>query len=473
MSRDELCRWPAAALAAAIARREVSPVEAVGAVLDRIGRLDPALGAYVTVAAEPARAAARVAEAALRRGAPRGRLHGVPVSVKDTLWTAGLRTTMGSAIHADFVPPEDAAVVARLRAAGAIVIGKTATPEFAHKGTTDGPLLGVRRNPWSPAHTCGGSSGGAAIAVATGLGPLAVGTDEGGSIRIPASFCGIVGLKPTFGLVPRYPVGPAELLTHLGPLARTVADAALFLDAVAGRDGRDPGSVASPARSYVAALGRPPRRLRVAWSPRLGYAAVDPEVLRVTTAAVHALDDLAWEVEEADPGFADPAAVQDAFRYPGLAAALADRLPEWGNRMDPSLVALVEHGLRMSAVEVALAQLARQALVAGLHAFFRRFDLLVTPAVAVPPFPAGGPAPGAVAGAPVGRRGWSPFSYPFNLTGNPAITVPAGFSADGLPVGLQLVGRRFEDARLLAAAAALEAARPWADRWPPAPAATG
>jgi aspartyl-tRNA(Asn)/glutamyl-tRNA(Gln) amidotransferase subunit A len=387
--------------------------------------------------------------------------------VKDTLWTAGVRTTMGSVIHADFVPAEDAVVVARLRAAGAIVLGKTTTPEYAFKGQTDSVLFGVTRNPWSLAHTPGGSTGGGAAAVAAGLGPLAVGTDEGGSIRLPASFSGIVGLKPTFGLVPRVPVGVAELLTHIGPLARTVEDCALFLAVAAGRDDRDGWSAPAPPADYVAELGRPPGRLRVAWSPRLGYAAVDPEVLRVTGAAVARLPALGWSVEEADPGFEDPAAISDAFRYPPLAVALAEHLPRHRARMDPGLVALVELGQRMSGEDVARALLRRHALWAQVEAFFRRYDLLATPVVAVPPLRADGPPPTEIAGRAVGRRGWIPFTYPFNLTGQPAIAVPGGFTADGLPIGLQLVGRRFEDGLVLRAAAAIEAAWPWADRRPP------
>jgi aspartyl-tRNA(Asn)/glutamyl-tRNA(Gln) amidotransferase subunit A len=235
MSQDELCYWSATALREAIARKHVSPVEVVDAILGQIERLNPMLNAYCTVTAEQARQEARIAELKVLRGEALGPLHGVPVSVKDTVWTAGVRTTMASAIYADFVPTEDAVIVARLRAAGAIPLGKTTTPEFAHKGMTDSPLFGVTRNPWSTAHTCGGSSGGAGVSVASGMGPLAVGTDEGGSIRIPASFCGVVGLKSTFGLIPRVPLGVAELLTHLGPLTRTVADAALFLTATAGR----------------------------------------------------------------------------------------------------------------------------------------------------------------------------------------------------------------------------------------------
>jgi aspartyl-tRNA(Asn)/glutamyl-tRNA(Gln) amidotransferase subunit A len=467
MTRDQIPYAPATALAGAIRQKAVSPVEVVDALLARIERVNPAINAYCTVTADAARAAARDAEARLARGGPLGPLHGVPVSVKDTLWTAGVRTTMGSVIHADFVPAEDALVVARLKAAGAIVLGKTTTPEYAFKGLTDSALFGVTRNPWSLAHTPGGSSGGAGAAVAAGLGPIGVGTDEGGSIRLPASFSGVVGLKPTFGLVPRVPVGVAELLTHIGPLARTVADCALFLTVAAGRDDRDGWSAPAPPADYLAELGRPPGALRVAWSPRLGYAAVDPEVLRVTGAAAARLPALGWTVEEADPGFEDPAAISDAFRYPLLAAALGDHLAAHRARMDPGLVALVEWGQRMTGEDVARALLGRHALWAWVEAFFRRYDLLVTPMIAVPPFRADAAPPTEIAGRAVGRRGWMPFTYPFNLTGQPAISLPCGWTAEGLPIGLQLVGRRFEDALVLRAAAAFEAAWPWADRRPP------
>ena len=466
VERTEPWAWPAAALAEAIARKKLSPVEVVEATLARMARLNPSLNAFCTVTAERARDEARRAEHAVMRGGPLGRLHGVPFSVKDTLDTAGVRTTMGALRFADRVPDEDAVVVARLRAAGAILVGKTTTPEFAHKGVTDSALFGVTRNPWALDHTCGGSSGGAAVAAATGMGPLAVGTDEGGSIRIPGSYCGVVGLKPSFGLIPRVPVGVAELLTHLGPLCRTVEDAALFLSVTAGRDDRDGWSVPGELPNYAQAVRRPPTGLRVAWSPRLGYAAADPEVVRVTGAAVARLAELGWTVEEADPGFDDPAEVADAFRYPGLAAAIGDDLERERARMDPSLVAIVEAGRRMTAVQVAQAATRRHALWAQLDRFFERHDLLVTPAVAVPPFLIGTPPPREIDGRTVGWRGWIAYTYPFNVTGVPAIVLPAGRTVAGLPVGLQLVGRRLDDARLLAAAAAFESAAPWADRWP-------
>lgn len=467
-ARTEPWTWPAARLAEAIARKELSPVEVVEEVLARIERLNGRLNAFCTVTAEAARADARRAEDAVMRGEPLGCLHGVPVSVKDTLDTAGVRTTLGSARFADRVPAADALVVARLRAAGAILVGKTTTPELAHKGVTESALFGVTRNPWAPDHTCGGSSGGAAVAVATGMGPLGLGTDEGGSIRIPASYCGVVGLKPTFGLIARVPVGVAEVLTHLGPLCRTVEDAALFLSATAGRDDRDGWSLPVEPTDYTRALARPPARLRVAWSPRLGHAAVDPEVVGTTAAAVRGLTALGWTVEEADPGFDDPADVADAFRYPGLAAAVGDDLDRERGRMDPSLVALVEAGRRMTAEQVARAAVRRHALWAQLSRFFEHHDLLATPAVAVPPFRVGQAPPREIDGRAVGVRGWIAFTYPFNVAGVPAIVVPAGRTTAGLPVGLQFVARRLDDARLLAAAAAFEAAAPWADRWPAA-----
>jgi aspartyl-tRNA(Asn)/glutamyl-tRNA(Gln) amidotransferase subunit A len=466
MSRDELCYWSATALAAAIARKEISPVEVVDATLQQIERLNPTLNAYCTITADAARQTAHAAEQRVMRGEPLGILHGVPISVKDTLWTAGVRTTMGSAIYADFTPTEDALIVARLKAAGAILLGKTTTPEFAHKGLTDSPLLGVTRNPWSPAHTCGGSSGGAGAAVAAGMGPLGVGTDEGGSIRIPASFCGLVGLKSTYGLIPRVPLGVAELLTHLGPLTRTVADAALFLTATAGRDDRDGWSITHPASDYVSQLAEPIHSLRAAWSPTLGYAVVDPEVRRLCDAAVQLLPGVGWIVEQVDPDFGNLDTVADAFRHPGLAAALGEHLPTWREKMDPSLMALIENGQRLNAVDVAQALFQRQILWARAHQFFQRYDLLITPTVAIPPFAAGAPAPTHVAGQPVTRRGWTAFTYPFNLTGQPAITVPCGWTAEGLPVGLQLVGRRLEDGLVLRAAAAFEAAAPWAHKRP-------
>lgn len=432
-------------LAALIRNREVSPVEVVQAALDRIDRLDPDLRAFVTVDYEGALAAAREAE----RSEPAGPLHGVPVAVKDLSLTRGLRTTFGSLLHRDFVPDQDSVSVERLRAAGAILVGKTNTPEFGYKGVTDNRLGPPTVNPWNRERTAGGSSGGSAAAVAAGLVPLAEGTDGAGSIRIPACFCGVVGLKPTFGRVPRHPVPDLYYtLSHTGPIACTVADAALMLEVLAGPDSRDPWSL----DDFPAA--REPRR--VAWSPDLGYAQVEPEVARVAREAVARLP---YEVEEADPGFPDPEEVELGIWRTVYAARFGPLPPEVRERMDPLLAAIVDEGMAMPAWELAKQSLERTRLWETLERFFGRYDLLVTPTMPVEAFPASQQRPDTVDKATL--FGWTPFTYPFNLTGLPAVTVPAGLTRSGLPVGLQIVGRRGADRQVLLAAAAFERAAPW------------
>ncbi|MEK7220064.1 MAG: amidase family protein, partial [candidate division NC10 bacterium] len=305
MHADDLASMPASELSAAIRAKRVSPVEVVEAVLDRIERLNPRLNAYCTVTAESARREAAAAEAAVMRGDALGPLHGVPVSVKDLVITRGVRTTFGSRIYENNVPQEDAPLVERLKAAGAILVGKTTTPEFGWKGVTDSPLLGITRNPWNPERTPGGSSGGAGAAVAAGLAPLAVGTDGGGSIRIPGSFCGVFGLKPTYGVIPVYPASATGTLSHAGPMTRTVRDAALMLQVMAGPDDRDPLSFPLEGMDFVAGLEGEIHGLRVAWSPTLGYAVVDPEVRLVTEAAAKRFSDLGCRVEEVNRVFDD------------------------------------------------------------------------------------------------------------------------------------------------------------------------
>lgn len=464
MRVDDLAFVSAADLAGEIRAKKLSPVEVVEAVLDRIGRLNPRLNAYATVTAEAARREARAAEAAVMRGERLGPLHGVPVSVKDLVITKGVRTTFGSRIYAQYLPEEDAPLVERLRAAGAILVGKTTTPEFGWKGTTDSPLFGITRNPWNLDRSPGGSSGGAGAAVAAGLAPLAVGTDGGGSIRIPGSFCGVFGLKPTFGLVPVYPASATGSLSHAGPMTRTVRDAALMLQVMAGRDDRDPLSFPWSGEDLTTGLERGARGLRVAWSPTLGYAAVDPEVQRLTEAAAQRFADLGCSVEQVDRVFDDPDPIWAPLFYGAMAARFHDLLPEWRKRMDPGLVQVVEEGSRMSAVQFAQAGLARGAFSEAVRRFFLAYDLLLTPTLAVPPFAAGQERPADDRGG--SRLAWVAFTYPFNLTGYPAATVPCGFTADRLPVGLQIVGRRLEDAMVLRAAAAFEAAAPWSDRRP-------
>jgi Asp-tRNA(Asn)/Glu-tRNA(Gln) amidotransferase A subunit family amidase len=460
---------PATVLAAAIRARTLSPVEVTRAILERIEAVNPRVNAYCTVVAEAALAQARRAEAAVMHGESLGPLHGVPISFKDLTPTAGIRTTFGSKVFEHNVPDADALVVERGRRAGAIVLGKTNTPEFGCKGVTDNRVFGPTRNPWKLDRTAGGSSGGAAAALAAGLGPLAEGSDLGGSIRIPASCCGVVGLKPSVGRVARYPQPNGFTgFSVLGPMARTVADAALLLGVMAGPDDRDPSSLPATGEDWGRAAEGGIRGLRVAWSPDLGYAAVDPEVRVLCETAVKVFETLDAVVEESHPGFDNPEPLLLDLNAPLRAAVLAEHVARWKDEMDPFLVEQLERAGRATAVDYERATHRRTAFWHVVRRFFERYDLLLTPTIAVPPFEVGLNFPAGIAGKPsASPLDWMPFTFPFNLSAQPAISVPCGWTADGLPVGLQLVGRRHADATVLRAAAAFEAAAPWAHRRPP------
>ena len=476
-----LCAMGAGAIAEAVRSRTVSPVEVVEAALARMDALEPQLHAFCTPTPELARAQARALEAALRGGEAVGPLAGVPLGVKDLICTAGIRTVSGSPAYLDFVPEEDDVVVERLRAAGAIILGKTNVPEFGYSGVGHGPVFETTRNPWNTAMTSGGSSAGSAAAVAAGMCPFALGSDGGGSVRIPAAHCGLVGMKASMGRVPLYPgcrderypgVSGWESLEHIGPIARSVADAALMLSVIAGPDGRDRHSLPPAEFDWRAAAAEPDvRGLRVAYSADWGHAAVDPEVRRVVGEAVGVFErDLGCVVERADPSFGDE---QEAFWT--LVAAETDlagmraMVEAHGPRMSPHVVALVTRP--WTAEAFATANVRRKALVNAMWRFMRGYDLLLTPTLAVPPFPVHMQGPERIDGRMVGSAAWLAFTFPMNMTGQPAISVPAGMTADNLPVGLQIVGRHLGYATVLRAAAAFERARPWSGRVPPVVAA--
>jgi aspartyl-tRNA(Asn)/glutamyl-tRNA(Gln) amidotransferase subunit A len=466
MTDLDLCYMPAIEMAAAIRAKKLSPVELVEALYARIHELNPKLNAYCTPTEDAARRGAHEAAAALMRGDPLGPLHGVPVSIKDLLITNGVRTMRGSPIYEQFIPAEDAPAVEKLLAAGALMLGKTTTPEFGFKGMTDSPVTGISRNPWNLERTPGGSSGGAAASVAAGMGPLAVGTDGGGSIRIPGSFCGVFGLKASFGRVAAYPPSAVALVSHTGPLTRTVRDAALMLTVMAGPDERDLGSLPADGTDYVAACDGDVKGLRVAYSANLGYAPVDPEVSRLCGAAALVFaSELGCHVEAADPGFANPARFFNTIWVGGLGSYLRPYLEAWESRMDPALVAMVKEVDNLTAADYGSALSQRLALWDVARKFFDQYDLLLTPTMPMVAFPVDAP-PTEIAGQKVEGLGWTPFTFPFNLTGQPAATVPCGFSTGGLPVGLQIVGRRYADGLVLRASAAFEAARPWAGKRP-------
>jgi amidase len=473
MTNDELCFTPATRLVSLIRRRQVSPLEVVRAVLERIERVNPALNAYCTVAAEHALAAARAATRAVTRRGPLGPLHGVPVSIKDLTPTKGIRTTWGSKIFESHVPEEDAVVVERLKAAGAIVIGKTNTSEFGAGANTFNAVFGVTRNPWNPALTCGGSTGGGAVALATGMGPLAQGTDLGGSLRIPAAFCGVVGLRPSPGLVPAYPVPVAwDGYSVTGPMARTVGDLALMLSAIAGPDPRSPISYSVDARTFTAAVRRPTLRgARIAWSPDLGITPVDHEIRRVAESATLVLRRLGARVEEAHPDFSGLPEIVLASRGFSMVARHEEKLPKWREVMEENLVKNIEYGLTLRASDVARAERARSELWERVRTFQEYYDFIVTPTTAVGPFPVETTYPREINGVPMSNYiQWVLLTYAFTVVGLPAISVPCGFTRAGLPVGLQIAGRWRDEASVLRAAAAFEAAAPWADRRPPDPA---
>ena len=471
MSRD-LCLLSATELHRRYRARALSPLEVMQAVLARIDAVNPALNAYVTLARDPALAAARKATRALGKGVPLPPLHGVPVSIKDLTPTRGIRTTWGSKIFADHVPDEDALLVRRLKAAGAIVVGKTNTPEFGAGGNTFDEVFGATRNPWNPALTCGGSSGGAAVALATGMGPLAEGSDLGGSLRMPAAFCGVVGFRTSPGLIPKYPADLAwDSLSVTGPMARTVADVALMLSVIAGPDDRAPLSYPVDTRQFPRAVKAPSvKGWRVAWTPDLsGLIPVDDEIVRVAAAATGVFRALGARVESACPDFSEVHEIVLASRGVSMVARHADKLPTWRGQMQKGLVWNIDQGLALTSRDIARGEILRSQLWQRVRTFMETRELLILPTTAVPPFPVEQAHPTEINGKPLDTYiQWAYLTYGITLTGLPAISVPCGFTRSGLPVGLQIVGRRQQEVAVLRAAAAFEAAAPWADHLPPA-----
>ena len=464
MSTTDLTQRTAHELLQLYRTGQASPVEATQAVLARIERLNPKINAFCLVDADAALASARASESRWQAhrssGAPVGELDGVPTSIKDLILTRGWPTLRGSrTVEPRQAWDVDAPATARLREAGAVLLGKTTTPEFGCKGETNSPATGITRNPWNLECTPGGSSGGAASAIAAGLGPLAVGTDGAGSVRIPAAFCGNVGLKPSFGRVPAYPLSPFGSVAHLGPHTMSVRDAALMMNVLKKPDARDWTALPPNATDYTLGLDDGIRGLRIAYSPTLGYASnVHPEIAAAVEAAVQQLQALGAHVEQVDPGFEDPLEITTGLWFLGAHTVWSGLTPEQQAVTDPDFCAEAALGAQLSASQVQQLNLRRGALGSHMRQFMQRYDLLVTPSVSIPAFEAR-PA-GAVPMDPVSMLGWTPFSYPFNLTQQPAISVPCGLTQSGLPMGLQIVGPMFGDALVLRAARAYESVRP-------------
>lgn len=471
----DLTQLPATELARLIRTGSVSAVDVTEAALTRVEALDADLHAFCEPTPELARSTAREVDDALARGEEVGPLAGVPIAVKDLIATKGIITRSGSPAYRDFVPDEDDIVVERVKAAGAVILGKTTVPEFGYSGVGHSPVSPAARNPWNPAMTPGGSSAGSGVAVATGMAPLALGSDGGGSIRIPAAHCGLFGFKASMGRVPAYPgcrddrypgLSSWETLEHLGPMTRTVDDAALLMSVLAGPDPRDRHSIPAGDVDWLNAARGGIQGMRVAFSADWGYLAVDPEVRELTRSAAEVFaKELGCDVVDADPGWDDPSAyfwsmVVNDTDLTGMRALVE----QYGDQMSPHLVELVTKP--WTGEEFTDAQVVRKRVVNAMWRFMASYDLLLTPTLTVPPFPVYMQGPEIVEGQMVASSQWLGFTSPINMTGQPAASIPAGFTRDGLPVGLQIVGRHLADGDVLRASQAFEQAAPWAQRWP-------
>jgi aspartyl-tRNA(Asn)/glutamyl-tRNA(Gln) amidotransferase subunit A len=466
MADSALHYMAATELAELIRNRSLSPVELMEQTIARAQALNPQLNAICTPTFDAAMKQAREAENRLMRQDVLPPLHGIPTTIKDLALTRGVRTMAGSHVFAQRVPDVDHAHVERMRAAGMISIGKTTTSEFGWSGVSNSPLTGVTHNPWKHGMNAGASSAGAAVCAAAGIGPVHQGSDGAGSIRMPAAFCGVYGIKPSHGRVPYYPMPQNGLISHIGPISRTVGDAALMLGAIAGPDDRDMTSIDAAPEDYVGRLDEGVAGLKVAYSPDLGYLKVDDDVAAVVRASVSAFEEAGCHVEEVNPGWDDPIDMEHCLFATTIATMWGDFEAQWGEKMDPGLVAMIHYGRRFSALEYTRAAGQRLLYYDRVRSFFDRYDLLLTPSLSVAAFPAERLIPEHWEQHHWDWLRWAGFSYPFNLTWLPAATCPCGFNKEGLPVGLQIVAGRNRDLRVLQASRAFELARPWAQHRP-------
>ncbi len=466
---EEIADFDAVKLSRLFSEGELSPVDATKAALARIEACNAEVNAYCHVAEESALAAAKAAEQRWLNKQPLSPIDGVPSSIKDLTKVAGMPIRSGSLTSSDELATEDAPFSARMREAGAVILGKTTTPEFGWKGVTDSRMTGITTNPWDTGKTSGGSSGGAAAAAALNMGVLHQGSDAGGSIRIPGGFCGVFGIKPTFGYIPQWPASAMTTLSHLGPMTRTVDDSLLMMDVVAQPDHRDWYSDRKFDGRWIDITDRPLEGLKVAYSPTLGYVDVDPGVRACVDQAVAKMAELGAVIEEVDPGFSDPLEMFSTLWFAGAGKVISGMSEAQRDLLDPGFRAIAEQGMDINIVDYMKAVDARAALGIQMGAFHQRYDLLVTPTLPITAFEAGRDTSSDEQNY---WMEWTPFSYPFNLTQQPAATLPCGL-VDGLPVGLHLVADKGQDAVVLNACRRLERAMPmeWLSR--PKPSAQG
>ncbi|MFX0080722.1 MAG: amidase [Candidatus Hodarchaeota archaeon] len=479
MKKEEICYMSACEMADKIKNQELTSEEITEIIIERIEKINPIINAYCTPTFDLARETAKRADEAIKKGEKLGLLHGVPVSIKDETETKGIRTTFGSKLFENNVPRNDEVLVRRLRDAGIVILGKTNTPAFGYKGETDNLIFGVTKNPWNLERTTGGSSGGAAGAVASGLGPIGVGSDGGGSIRIPSCFCGLYGLKSTFGRVPQSGMklmGYLGTFVHRGPLVRYVKDAALVLDIIAGQDDSDRYSVPKPNYSYLEKLDEKPPKLKIGYSLDLGFAeALDPEVEKSVLNGIQKFEEFGWSIEKSRIRLRNPESTFLTIWCSGFAYSLGPYFETGKVKMDPGLVDMINIGYTFSTKEIKIAEIQREMIYEEICKVFRKFDILVTPTLACPAFEHGKSEvieeetmkTGVIIdGKNMTATGWLPFTYPFNASGHPAASIPCGWSSDGLPIGMQIVAKRFDELTVLQVSKAFEEVAPWQDKKP-------
>jgi aspartyl-tRNA(Asn)/glutamyl-tRNA(Gln) amidotransferase subunit A len=479
MKKNEIYFLSAYEMGEKVKAQELNSQEITEIFIERIVKINPIINAYCTPTFDLAREMAKSADIRVKKGEETSPLNGIPISIKDETEVQGIRTTFGSKIFENNKPRRDDIVVKRARNAGAIILGKTNTPAFGYKGETDNLIFGVTKNPWNLKRTPGGSSGGAAAAVASGLSPLAIGSDGGGSIRIPSSFCGTYGLKPTFGLVPQSNMlllGYAGTLVHKGPIVRYVKDSALLLDVLVGDHFSDRYSLPKPNYSYLNALEEMPKNLKIGYTFDLGFTeAIDPEVETTVYNAMQTFEQFNWSIVNCKFKFKSPANLFWTIWTSGFAYALKSLLDQWKDKMDPDFVDLLNMGLNYSTIELKLAEVQREMVYINVCRLLREFDILITPTLPCTAFELGKSGLHDketmttnlfIGGKRISLLGWLPFTYPFNLSGHPAASIPCGWSREGLPIGMQIVGNRFDEKKILQVSRAFEEVNPWQDKKP-------
>jgi len=469
MSKEDICFISAFELKEKIKTEEISIEDLIEIFIERIEKINPIINAYCTPTFELAREMAKKSEEIVKKGENIGLLEGIPTSLKDLTLTKGIRTTFGSKIYENFIPNEDSIYVSRLKDAGCVILGKTNTPEFGFKGATDNAIFGSTKNPWNLKKTCGGSSGGAGAAVASGLCPLAQGSDGGGSIRIPASLNGVFGIKPSFGRVPIYPKEYifAHTLSVAGPITRYVKDAALMLDVMKGPFEGYQYSLPEDNISYFETVDKKPAKLKMAYSLDMGYAkAIDSEVEEAVLNSVEKFNEFGWTPEKVKMRIKKPELPFYTIWTSEIAYSLKPKLNKWRDQMDPDLIKMIEGGLNYDGFSIIKAMDVRKTIYESFYKIFKEYDILITPTTAVPAFDLGISFPSKIQDKNVSPTAWQAFTFPINLTGHPAASVPCGWSKEGLPFGMQIIGKMFDEKTVLQVSKAFEEIAPWQAKKP-------